>query len=540
MSLLGGLLPIIEEKENSRPITASLEPHLIDNFLREQARLERLSQSTINPPNAKRLYLEPITPEIFDLYGYINEDTPMTDATDSELCLFPAGKFNIMDDSDVDEDTFASPETPLLKLDLSAYRKRREETNERIKRLVAMSRQEETAKDVIAPPVTATITAPLALDQTTSKQPETIPVLVSEQPEVANKEVSNEPLQSIPTMITAMKRPAITPTTAWFDKSQIDTSNIESSKKLIYAYADGMIPIFTTSAQQLESEALGKSSSAQAAMFFNMHFERAINTLNNPSVMVDASSQEKWLMSGKYLFLQELLTSLEQQNLTICIITKDMDDEARLLDLMRDHLKLDCLRITTALDVWDGEYGVLVRTRKLQERISSCADLMICMDVRISRDNDVFDKIKNNNGERPPVVWLISLGSVESKAYNYLKDHNTTFTISKSNKDFKNLIMEPNEWPPSNCCEEMNIVVVNNVLSWLLTKPSADYQYRSITYLPQSYPLGSLSPEKTSIPEVVDMDISSDSELVNLTSMNTYIEKVNESNTKTADAYDYR
>jgi hypothetical protein len=571
MTLLGGLLPVIEEKENSRPITANLEPHVVDDFLREQARLERLSQSTINSPNAKQLYLEPVTHELFDLYSSINEDTPMTDATDNELDLFPVGQLNIMDESDI-EDTTTTTETPLLRLDLLAYRKRREETNQRLKRLMIVPGREEATNKKTVPPATENDSVlpttveptPLTSAQITLQQPKTVPAPalapVLQSPELAlvhapqqlepvTKEANNVPLPTIAatepsTIITA----TINTTSAWFDNSQIDTttsSSTDSSKKPIYAYPDCMIPIFTTQAQQVESDLLSKSSSAQMAMFFSMHFDKTIGALNNPSVMVDAPSEEKWQLSGKHLFIQELLANLEQHNLTLCIVTKDMEDEARLLDLIRDHLKLDCLRINTAVDAWDGEYGIVVRTRKHQERIGAFADLVICMDVRISRDNEVFDKIKGANGQKPTVAWLVSLGSIESKVFNYLKDNDASFAASKSNMEFKKLILEPNEWPPSSECQKMNTMIADNVSSWLLTetKQSVDYQFRSITCLYQSYQLGSLLAENNDdTQDVMDMDISSDSELVDLTIMNTYIEKVknqkSEINTKMLTFYD--
>lgn len=522
-----GLLPIIKEKKNSRPITASLDPNSVDEFLRQQARLERLAESAINPPNAKTLHLEPIPHELFEIFNDGNEDTPMMDTTDMEIGLYPVGQLNILDDSDIDENTSAATEAPLINLDLTAYRKRREETNERLKQLMDMSRQEE----VRASPVAEEGSTAVATTMQTP-HPETLKTAPQQQASVI-EETSN-----VPAAITTSKAgepPTFDMSTAWFDNPQIDmtattTTTTGSFNTPVYAYPDSMVPVFATAAQQSESDAISRSPSAQASMLFNMHLDKVISALNNPSVMVDTSSPEKWQLSGKYMFIQELLAHLGQQELTICIVTKDMEDEARLLDLVRDHLKLDCLRINIALDAWDGEYGLFIRTHKQQERIGAYADLVICLDVRVNEDNFVFSKIKNRNDQKPPVLWLVTMGSTESKAFYYLKDHGMLLTASKSNTEFKNLVLQPSEWPPSNECQKMTAVVASNVASWFLskTKQNANYQFRSTTCLPQSYQLGTLLDlDNNNTQEIVDMDTSSDTDLIDVASMNAYIEKAN-------------
>ncbi|KAI8375324.1 hypothetical protein EDC96DRAFT_496816 [Choanephora cucurbitarum] len=317
----------------------------------------------------------------------------------------------------------------------------------------------------------------------------------------------------------------------------------------VYAYQSGILPIFCTPSQIQEAEETTLDSRAQAAMFFNTNFDRALKILNFPTSMIDMDLKEQWLQSGKAFVIQHLLSSLASHDMYIAIITKDMDDEATLYDLVRSDLKLACIRINHVLDeVWDGEYGILVNTKpkhqtvSTQQSFSRSADLILCLDVRIARKKEIFQKL-NDRGQsgdtHPPVVWMIALGSVEMYAFDILKNHDLSPAVFKT-ESFRSLFSKDNHWPTfEDVSFETSIkTVASNLASWLIRSNAAksnEYQFRSTQKLPQSFELGYLpqkQPPAAELPSSVtapliqssevdddleDMEISSDSEMANET-----------------------
>ncbi|KAL0581472.1 hypothetical protein ABG067_008453, partial [Albugo candida] len=97
-------------------------------------------------------------------------------------------------------------------------------------------------------------------------------------------------------------------------------------------------------------------------IFFNIHFEKSINSLNFPSNDMEYSLEEQWDLSGKLMVLKRLLNNLLGHDMTVLIVAKDLGEEETLIDLISNVLQLDCLRLHYVLEESDGGYGVFVKT----------------------------------------------------------------------------------------------------------------------------------------------------------------------------------
>ncbi|CAO3622565.1 unnamed protein product [Mucor hiemalis] len=310
-----------------------------------------------------------------------------------------------------------------------------------------------------------------------------------------------------------------------------------STDQAVYTFPKKVIPVYATMEQRAECDKTVEAAKNKTNLFFNMHFEKSINSLNLPSSEVDFTHEEQWTVSGKLMVLKHLLNSLLDKDFILLIVVKDMGEEEMLIESIKNTLKLDCVRMNYVVQNWDGEYGVFVKTKsqvdqlrgtaERSSRFEPVADFIISLDIRAKSDEALSKVVtERDSSEFPPTASLISLGSIEERAFNYLEEHN--LLISDANSDeFKNLMRENNNWPTNDdttSIEELNIMVAENIKSWLLSSKRRDnsYQYRSLVSLPRSAILGAKEPERPAalVPTVVaaaeengsDMDIESDVE----------------------------
>ncbi|GAA5795771.1 hypothetical protein HPULCUR_001133 [Helicostylum pulchrum] len=365
-------------------------------------------------------------------------------------------------------------------------------------------------ESVSSPPTIITPTAPRRLvAQTLTTEAETI------ESETASKETTTEE----PT----------THTDHWYGDDMITTNALYNLTSKIFAYKPQMIPIFPTETQQkLCDKAAESSKVTKSNALFNVSIEKMMDILNFPSSGLDTMSEEQWNQSGKTMFIKNLLQSLSGMDLVLLLVGKDLTEEEALLNMAASILKLDCVRINYLLDDgWSGEYGVFVKTagevnqnKGTAERggkFSRSADFIICMDIRTSKDNSLFGKImkRGTTNVLAPVSWLVSVGSVEERAFNFLAERNIPYSGRKSD-DLKEVMIQDNDWQHDSALslENMNSMVADNVKYWLTNIKSRDqYQYRSTIHLPRSYLYAHLKPMPVITEEnTSDMDIGSDSE----------------------------
>lgn len=316
----------------------------------------------------------------------------------------------------------------------------------------------------------------------------------------------------------------------WFSDDMITTKD-KTDKEKIYGYEPEMIPIFATLDQQDQCEKVTRASQMTMG---SSNFDKPINVLNFSSNL-ELSVEKLWTQSGKLMFLKSLLKGLLGKDVIVLLVAHDLGEEETLVNLLGEDLKLDCVRMNYLLaDDWNGEYGVFVKTMlkvdqskesaKRGNDFSRSADLIICMDIRINRNNELFGKITKRNNETTipsPVTWLVTLGSVEQRVFEYLKKNDTQYSGSKT-PDLKELLRMADDWPvdETKSTAELNAMVAENVQAWLLSPGKiGSYQYRSIVQLPKSIHYGNLLKNtitKSTEDEVVtsDMDITSDSEVL--------------------------
>ncbi|KAI8344919.1 hypothetical protein BD560DRAFT_450591 [Blakeslea trispora] len=537
MTLLNGCLSVINENNSTKPFSASIEPSQLGALLKEKARIERLS-SRLRNTHSNQLFLEPPTHELFEIFRDLEDDDDQDHAMEEAVPGKPdvvqlkgIGELDLILDSDVD--TVATPPTlPDIILDLSAYQERRKQLpclEDVLKEAMELAKVDQDQQT----PVTVQPIVPSQSIQQPS--PISAPVVEPTDPKVVNI----SPLE-------------------WYASHLVKPTLSTSKDTPIHAYQPGILPTFCTPSQIEEADRATDDSRAQAAMFFNTNFDRSLKILNFPTSMIDMDLKEQWLQSGKAFIIHHLLRSLASHDICIAIITKDMDDEAILYDLIRNDLKLVCVRINYVIEEWKGEYGILVNTKpppnqalSTQQSFERSADLIICLDIRILHHRDVFQKLDSrtlSHRSNPPVVWMIALGSVEMNAYEILKSHDFSQDTFRS-QPFKALFSKDNNWPTLDHIdfEAANTTVASNLASWLLqhldekTKEE-EYQFRSIQKLPQSFELGYLTQEHTtttpslSMPptesdpmvedETEDMEISSDSDIADSTddlTLQTYL-----------------
>ncbi|KAI9487666.1 MAG: hypothetical protein EXX96DRAFT_554167 [Benjaminiella poitrasii] len=573
MSLLDSVLPIIEVKEGALPISSKLDSELLSKFLHEQARIEQLSQMSINKPNADRFLLEPITHKLFDIFnkdeGSVvnkenNNNITTVYSTNSDLSdkinLLSIGELKLLDCKDKEDniDDLIPKESGLF-LKLSEHKKRREV----IQKEQLLPSTEASPTQDIQPVENGNLTV-------TAVSTPTLPLTTEVSAPVTGLQTVEAAVTADPTTVaeitsasTDTKNDISLYDNAFIDTNISDAANVdENTNSRVYAYPKQLIPIFATPRQQADSDKITSTALTQTDMFFQISFSKSVSELNFPSFISDISLKESWIHSGKLIFLKQLFEKLVNQDYVIAIVTHNMDDERMLISWIEEEFNFTCIRFSHHLASWKGEYGIFVKTSQshnskstIAHSINASAHFIICLDVRVDRTNTVFEKIKKINKieamtgqvndaqqNHPPTAWLVSLGSVEEGAFEYLKQHKTTVKAVSSKHAFKQFLLtgNTNKWPVYDKMDhkELSNLVANNISIWLSLNgryANLQYQFRSTAQLPQSYYFANLKmPTQEDVTvaidanadvDIEDMSISSGSEVLDDNELMEYIEK---------------
>lgn len=523
------ILPIFQEKPNTRPKSSTLGPSELRNFLNEQVRLERLAASTVNKPNSTQIFLEPIPQELFRLFTKSEEmqDTPMTEVQVIEngnledTPMTEGNNLNLMPVGNLvpQEEETPSPTTPLLRLNILSYQERRQKIRDN--KSIQTPANQESAITAQTSQQAPTQTPPVqATTQTAAHEPTYLPTVPNESPGPTLIDSSSETMHTAPSSPTVPSPPAAIPEATdlatLFNPKMIETTPaaVEGFEN-IYAYPTSLIPIFSTSDQQREVDTITHSDNARLPLHYSINMDKTLEVLNFVSNRMELNEDDEWKRSGKTMFLKLLLDRLKDSRKVLAIITTHMDEETLLLEWFRDTLRLKCTRFSNLVDAqWEGEHGVMVMTTPTSEQIrfGMKADTVLCFDIRSERHQALIEQIKSI--QKPelsaPVAYMVSLGSVEARSFRYLREHNMKYS-DKSTDEFKRLFSEKNQWPKDGrSAMYLNQAVANNFSSWLIklydTIPAGNYQFRDTIELPQSRYFANLKSSKPLPPQAQDSD----------------------------------
>ncbi|KAG1451548.1 hypothetical protein G6F56_008056 [Rhizopus delemar] len=252
------------------------------------------------------------------------------------------------------------------------------------------------------------------------------------------------------------------------------------------SYPSQMVPIYPTPEQSQECDAVA-GSIMQSKIDHGLGFRKSIDILNCFFADLDTDSENFWKLSGKLQFIKEFLDASINQNLTIVITTKGLNEESLVYHLVNDCLRLACTRIGNVLDDrWNGEYGVFLKTKKTEQEEDNRsiirlfkpeADLIIFMDITIDRSGlEAFTAIEKTGNEKLRTLWLVTLGSFEERAFRLMQEKSLSF--SECEESMKEILCKDNVWPKQH--DGLNKGVALNLLSWLhKAEHTVEYQYQS-------------------------------------------------------------
>jgi hypothetical protein len=491
MTFLDELLPIFNK--NRRPASACWDILEFEKRIREQDRIEDLANKSINKPNSKRLYLEPLPHELFK-FTNDSEDEEMDEVAfinEDQIVLEPFGHIDFLDESDTD--TIVLPtEFPTIRLNISEYRQRRQKL-ENTQSLNLILENDSTS-------IGALTTEPVVKNGTTQTAMEHVQFQRNTIDLTSKSHTASSETQII---IPPSTKPTATTLFAnLYDVSLID-SNIfsENAGPKIYAYPENIIPIFATPTQQSECD----KDLSKDIRFYKVDFQHSLDVLSLP---VNNDITE----SGKGLFFKNLLTNLQDRDLTLAFVTAHFNEECLLSDTAK-QMGLKCDRFSNILTVWEADYGVCVETKPV-DALESLQRKFKPVDFVISLGATVDSKTikKMQAAPETPVAWMITLGSVEQRLFDFMNQHQIQYPEIVEIEGFKELLQNKNEWPSYNqyTFQQLTSRVANHVSGWLNLPSNSVYQFRSIEKLPLSYHLASFKVQTQE--DVEDMDISSDTE----------------------------
>ncbi|KAI9276114.1 hypothetical protein BY458DRAFT_506424 [Sporodiniella umbellata] len=274
-------------------------------------------------------------------------------------------------------------------------------------------------------------------------------------------------------------------------------------------YPSQMVPISATPEQIQECDFVTRSARG-SEIEPDLALRKSIDSLSCAFVDFLSSPEDVHKVSGKLVFISQFLNSLKNKDLTIVIVTQDLNEESAVFYLVNDKLSLSCTRLGNVVDEgWNGEYGIFLKTKKSDGPMRSViglfspmADLTLCLSIALDSNLPIFSSIKKNEKESAPVVWLIVAGSFEEKAFRLMKQEGLTF--SQCQNKMLDLLCLDNQWPKE--LEQLNKNSIHDLASWVQSKKNTVY----------SYSLESLSvptPEVSVLDAASDMDIDSDIEM---------------------------
>ncbi|KAG0172130.1 hypothetical protein DFQ28_004281 [Apophysomyces sp. BC1034] len=274
------------------------------------------------------------------------------------------------------------------------------------------------------------------------------------------------------------------------------------------------VPVCATKLQIEQCDKTGEEARQIPEDLLKPYFERVVDILDHPlSGNADeygVTVADKWNGSGKTIFLKRLFDTLQTKNIdiTIAIITFEMDTENLLFDMIRRY-GFRCQRMGAVLDeTWKAEYGVFVRTQKIQPdtgqlAFSPKADLIFALDIRVLPTHPVFNKICGAHSNQQPVVWLVTLGSLEERA---ARDERSKTAWWVSDSEYRQLVRKPNQWTTAEQVQQINDEAVRSITEWITSNFNGVFEFRL-----GKTPLSNAAIEDDGDgTDVVSMDISED------------------------------
>ncbi|KAI8337962.1 hypothetical protein BC941DRAFT_395661, partial [Chlamydoabsidia padenii] len=242
------------------------------------------------------------------------------------------------------------------------------------------------------------------------------------------------------------------------------------------------------------------------------------------SIHTESEGGDIWCGSGKTLFLKQLVLRLEErgQEFNLALVCYDLNMETFLLDLFKKDYP--ATRLNTIIQgYWQKQYGVVLCIRKKhskqqpvhkqQSSFTNKVHLVISTDLRILHNNPAISILENadsNNTNRPPVLILTTMQSVEERLIRYTlsnSSNSTSATWQLPDPSIYPMIFDTKNDIPVKNSKAMTTMVVDKVMRWIendITQPFLlpDIQHEEQSSQPPSEP----TPRQQPL-EVADSDM---------------------------------
>ena len=115
------------------------------------------------------------------------------------------------------------------------------------------------------------------------------------------------------------------------------------------------------------------------------------------------------------------------------------------------------------------------------------------LDIRLRPNNPVFEKVgsQNNSNTRPPWLWLVTMGSIEMRAAQYM-ENDTTQRERWDNEwwcdepGYYDLVWKSNTWPTEQEATAQRGHIVQSVMRWIKSGFVGEFQYVQRAPSPQN------------------------------------------------------
>ncbi|KAF7729857.1 hypothetical protein EC973_003591 [Apophysomyces ossiformis] len=344
-----------------------------------------------------------------------------------------------------------------------------------------------------------TSASPIRVEQATTAEEQASQISQIERPSVAEKSSVSAASrgEDIPQNENAMLMNGIRPSTSQrrntenileelLGNEESDVVSSEETISISLSVPAQWVPVCATKLQIEQCEKTREEAEKLSDELLKTRFERVIDILNHPlSSNTDeygVTLSDKWGGSGKTLVIKRLLDMLKERkiNITIAILTFDMDTENLLYSMVKTY-GFQCQRVGSVLDeTWKADYGVFlcsqtVRPDEGRLKFGPEADVIFAMDIRIEPSHPVFKKIRGTRSEQPPVVWFITLGSLEEWA---ARDERSKLSWWVSDPEYRKLVRRPNRWVSVQEAQQLNDTVIQNMMQWTLSDFKGLFQVR--------------------------------------------------------------
>lgn len=484
---------VISILDKHKSVSANWDTADFQKRIRERDRSNHLVNTSVNKPNADRLYLETIPHELFEplFFEEEDEDDGMEEvaSTDNGNLELPDAHHIAFKVDALIPAIEAPAAPPLVRLDMAKYRKRRAERSESAnsEQFNALMRASMEPDTVVVNNSTSNTTAQRIRSPQQQPAVEKVPAFTP------------IPAPTAPSEPTISHSTSTVTFASLYDVSLMD-SNIftETAGQKIYAYPNQIIPIFASPTQQEECA----NDTNKDIRFLKVNFAETLNVLS-------LSGNHQLEEVGKGLFLLKLVEKLKDRDMTLALVAPTINEESLLMETAL-KIGLRCVRFSNILDNWNSEYGVYLETKIPNNTDSSQynfkpADFVICLGAVVSRTT--VDRVKAT--PKTPVAWMVTLGSAEQRVFDFIARHNIKYPDCTDTEGFQDLLLTQNSWPSYDqySFQELTSQVADSMSCWLNLPSKSEYQFRSTVKLPLSYHFATFKAQTDD--DVEDMDISS-------------------------------